>query len=304
MASVPARAVVIGMFVLGCGGGGGGDDAPDADPGPGDPDFRTLQNQVAILETRFADNDYGQVWAAFASEVDTGNYTEAMRVGNCRLLTSTAEYCQTIPCTGWCIDEVCHEYPTYRDAGRITMAGLTESISMTYQSGYYQPDNFPVPTDLFRAGDPITATGAGAAFPAFSVQATGVETLAPDLTGACSNEWHIDRGQDAVLSWDSPVVGSRVRAWMPSRNNGHGLPSQAVVECEGPDTGAFTIPSAMIDAMPDFLETDGCEGVGCVGIDCPPSTLERYATGRATAGSEEVVLRLSSQTTFYVYDTN
>lgn len=300
-------AVLVG-FVLGCGGGNGGgddggDDAPDADPGPADPQFRELPNQIAILESRWSDATSGQVWAAFATGT-TGNYTEAMRIGSCRLLTSTAEYCQTTPCTGWCIDDVCHEYPTYRDAGRITTTGLSDSISMTYQSGYYQPDSFPLPVDLFDSGDPISVTAAGAVFPGFTVSATGVATLTPQLTGECSNEWHIDRGVDAVLAWDAPVGGSRIRTWIPSANNGHGLPSTAVIECEAPDTGELRVPAALIDAMPDFRETEGCSGISCVGIDCPPSTLERYAFGTTTAGGEEVVLRIASQQTFYVYDSN
>jgi hypothetical protein len=307
-----ALGIVIGLVIgagglgAGCGGGGGddggGDDVPDADPGPTDPQFSDPANVVVVREARWdASTTNGSLWAAFAVGA-TGNYTEAMRSGNCRLMTSSATYCQTVPCTGWCIDDVCHDWPTYRDAGRITFTGLKDSVALTYQSGYYTPDNFPIEADLFDGGDAITATAAGAEFPGFTVAATGVGTLTGQFTGTCANEWHIARGQDAVLRWDSPIAGTRIRAWIPSENRGHGLPSIGVIECEGPDTGELRIASALVDGMPDFREVEGCGGIACVGIDCPPATIERYAKGTTTAGSETVDLWVGSQQTFLVYD--
>lgn len=293
------------LVLAACGGGGNGGDAdgPLSDAGPADPQFTDPANQILIREDLWGGSTAsGEVNARFADGA-TGWYSEQMRMGSCRLMTSSAEYCQGPGgCTGWCIDDVCQEYPTYRDAGRITTSGLKDSVSLTFNTGYYAPDSFPIASDLFDGGDAITATAAGADFPGFTVGATGVATIEPQFTGSCHNEWHITRGQTAAIHWDSPVSGARVHLWIPSTNRGHGLPSQAVIECEGRDTGGFDIASALVDGMPDFVETEGCNGIACVGIDCPPSTIERYTTGTASAGSESVELRVSSAVTFLVYD--
>jgi hypothetical protein len=295
---------VIGLAACGGGGGGGddaGDDAPDADPGPSDPQFDDTANQVIVRESRWdSSNARGDVSAVFADGLD-GVMTETMRAGNCRLLTSDAAYCPG-PCSGFCVDDVCHDFPTYRDAGRITFTGLSDSVSMTFSSGYYAPDSFPVPTDLFDAGDAVTASAQGADIPAFTLAATGVATLGATLSGTCENEWHIQRGQDAVIQWSDPVVGTRVRLRLPSENAGHGLPSLGVIECEGPDTGELRVPAALIDAMPDFRDVDGCGGLACVNIDCPPSTMARYSAASTTAGGAPVVLRVESEVTFIVHD--
>jgi hypothetical protein len=89
---------------------------------------------------------------------------------------------------------------------------------------------------------------------------------------------------------------------IPSPNNGHGLPPNAVIECEGPDVGELRIPAALIDGMPDFFEADSCSGIACVSIDCPPATIARYAGATVTAGSEAVSLRVESEVTFLVHD--
>jgi hypothetical protein len=283
-----------------CGGGADpGDDAPDADPGPADPQFGDPANVVSILEGRW----WGQAPSVMASATftvgATGWYTEAMRGGQCRLLTSDAEYCGE--CSGWCVGDTCQPFPTYRSAGRITTTGLSAAVSMSYESGYYAVSPWPLPAELFAAGDAISVTAAGAEVPGFTVAARGVATVEPDFTGECENEWHVTRGQEGVITWDA-VAGSRIRVWIPSVNNGHGLPSRAVIECEGPDTGELRIPAAMIDAMPGFVETVGCDGLSCVGVDCPPSTFARYSQATTTAGDQDIVLRVASQVTFIPYE--
>ena len=299
--------LVLCIAMMACGGGGGGgddvgDDAPDADPGPTTPLFDDVTNQVVVREARWdSAATHGDVSAVFPTGLD-GLMTETMRAGNCRLLTSDAAYCPG-ECSGFCVDDVCHEFPTYRDAGHITFTGLSSALGMTFDAGYYAPDSFPVPTDLFDDGDAIGATASGADFGSFLLAAYGVPALTPTFAGTCENEWHIQRGQDAVLQWTNPDPGSRIRVRIPSPNAGHGLPSLAVIECEAPDTGELHVPAALIDAMPDFQEVDGCQGLACVTLDCPPSTMARYdRSSTTTAASEPVALRVESEVTFVVHD--
>jgi hypothetical protein len=301
--AILAPAAVVVVTLAACGGGSGGDDGDDtgddgvdADPGPSDPQFDDTANGVSIYESWAYGTTRTYVDAWFPTEA-VSQYTEAARVGNCRLLTSDAAVCGD--CSGWCNGDVCHEWPTYREAGRITTSGLATTVTLDWETGYYGISPWPLPDDLFGAGDAIEVTAAGGELAGFTVTATGVAAIEADLDGECDNEWRVTRGQDAVLHWDR-VTGSRVHLWVPSPNNGHGLPSNAVIECEGPDTGELTVAAALIDEMPGFIEVDACDGVSCVGIDCPPATLSRYAAGTATAAGEPVELRVESRVTFIV----
>lgn len=295
-----ARRLAIAVTLAACG-GGGGSPGPDADPGPPDPQFwEPTARSVAIAESAWLGRDpIGSIAASFVTGL-TNDYTEAMRAGNCRLLTSTAAYCPG-ECDGWCVDTECHEFPVAQSAGTITTTGLSRAVTLTYNSGYYASQPDPLPAELFDAGDPVGITAAGADVPGFSLAATGVDGVSPDLTGPCDNEWHLTRGQDAVLHWNR-VAGSRVHLRIPSPNRGHGLPSIAVIECEGPDEGQAVIPAAFVAAMPDFQEIQGCDGIACVGNDCPPASIARYTAATTTAGGETVVLRVESTASFLVYD--
>ena len=302
------RSALVLLVLLGCGGGSADDgpDAPpagDADPSEVPPRFDDSPNLVVVSESSWpgVTGDLGQLGAVFAT--DTSDLlTETMRAGQCRVLTSDASYCQTTPCNGFCVDDVCHPWPSYRDAGRVTFTGLSTSIGLTFDTGYYAPDSFPIPAELFDAGDPVTTAAAGAGFPAFTLAASGVDTLSPQLTGECSNIWQIARGQDATISWSNPMPGSRIRMRIPSVNNGHGLPPNALLECEGPDTGQLRVPAALVAAMPDFFEGDSCSGIACVSIDCPPATIARYSGASTTVGGEPVSFRVESAVTFTVHD--
>ena len=290
-----------------CGGSGGGDDGggddgdADADPGGDEPRFDEPANLISVAELAWPGivDAQGMISAQLATGT-TGLLTEVMRDGNCRLLTSDAEYCTS--CTGFCVDDVCHDWPTYRDAGRITISGTTTEATLTFSSGYYAVSPFPLPDDLFAPGDAVTATAQGADVPAFTAEATGVATLEPELQGACANEVTFTRGQDNEITWAQPVAGARVRLRIPSVNRGHGLPPQGLIECEGADTGRMRIGSALLAAMPDFVEIDGCSGIACAGVDCPPAAIARYTRGTATAGSEPVTLRVESTVTFVIKD--
>src|SRR5690349_18764922 len=121
------RALVL-VLVLGCGGGGGDDaPAPDADPADQPPRFDDSPNLVVVREATWPGvNTRGDLQASFATGT-ADLLTETMRIGQCRLLTSSSTYCTT-PCSGFCVEDVCHPWPSYRDAGRITFTGLSTSI--------------------------------------------------------------------------------------------------------------------------------------------------------------------------------
>lgn len=299
-----ACAFVAGLLAgaAACGGGDGDDpdSGPAVDAGPPDPVFGDPANLVTVLESEYRGNNATVYSTARASFLTDGIelLTETMRDGNCRLLESDASYCEA--CTGYCVGGECQPWPTNRDAGRITVSGLRAALTLQWMQGYYGQEQFPLPADLFEPGDAITASAPGADVAGFSVEATGVAPIDPDLEGACASEVRLVDGADTIVTWSAPQPGARVRLWMPSPNNGHGLPPRAVLECEGPDTGSMRIPAPLIEAFPELITGDTCDGIACVSVDCPPSTIARYSQGAATAGDESVALRVQAEVNFYL----
>jgi hypothetical protein len=301
-----ACAFVAGLLAgaAACGGGDGDDpdSGPAVDAGPPDPVFGDPANLVTVLESEYRGNNASAYSSARAQFLGTGVelLAETMRDGNCRLLESDASYCED--CNGFCVGGACQPWPTNRDAGRITVGGLEAALTLQWMQGYYGQEQYPLPADLFGAGGAITASAPGAEVEGFSVEAEGVAPIDPDLEGACASEVTLRDGADTVVTWSDPQPGARVRLWMPSPNNGHGLPPRAVIECEGPDTGSMRIDASLTAAFPALIVADTCDGIACVSIDCPPSTVARYSQGAGVAGDEPVALRVQSEVFFFLVD--
>lgn len=269
---------------------------PDADSNA-DPLFPTSAGAIVIEEgvERIEDEQlsYGRVFAHISEDTAPWFHTETMREGSCRLLEFTQGFCDPF-CPGICVEDgVCVDFPSYAAAGPIAIDGLTQPITLTSEAPYhfYNPTAFPINEDLFGAGDPIAASAPGATIPAFEVGATGVATLELDFDDL---NFTITDGQDAVIEW-TPAGSGRVRLTLNSRNDAHGLPLNAIIECDGPDTGSITVPQALVEAFPP------ASGYGiCVSLDCPSSHLQRYSRGTTTAGATEVELWVASKVTFGV----
>jgi len=154
-----------------------------------------------------------------------------------------------------------------------------------YYTGYYSssPD---LPDDLFFGDETIRAELEGADFPAFAVEASGVETMFPL---SFMNLFVMTDGQDAEISWSSGVnPDACVEVRINSGNFGHGMPLTDIIQCVAPDTGLMTIPSEVIGPFPLGATPDYTAG-----IDWPPSELTRYTRGVGTTefGPADLVVR-------------
>src|SRR5688572_4278796 len=131
--------------------GGGGSD-PGVDGAAPDPIFSDPDNLVTVMETTYrGETDYTYSGASALFAGTGGDYLqETMREGSCRLLTSDSSYCED--CTGFCVGGECQDFPTYRQAGSIAITGLTGPVTLTWQYGYYNPAQSPLPEDLFGPG--------------------------------------------------------------------------------------------------------------------------------------------------------
>jgi len=275
------------------------DAGPPRDAGNPDPEFGSSQGWFRVAEgvhisEEEGERSYGRLSGAISASAPTPFHTEAMREGNCRLLTFQVAQCEPY-CSGICVaTNQCEPWPTYASAGRVDVDGLKASLTLVPEAplNYYNPTTYPIPEDLFDACDAITATAAGGDVPAFDLHAAGVDNLAPETTGANIT---IENGSDFTLAWEPSGCDARVRLTLNAPNQAHGLPYTAILECDGPDTGSLTVPRSLIEAFP---ETAG--QVICVSIDCPLSTFARYTRDTASIGSGDVELVVASELQFGV----
>jgi hypothetical protein len=178
-------------------------------------------------------------------------------------------------------------------AGTLTVSGLLAAPTLVWDmyTGYY-PDG-ALPGDLFAAGDAVEAAAPGDAFPGFDLSAAGVATMESETITA--DPLVLSDSADLVVHW-TPGDDPEARVWLSisTTNQAHGLPPDAILECDIADVGELVVPKELVAAMPDFRT----EGV-CVAVDCPPSLLARYRRGAATGSAGEVDLVVESTIEFY-----
>lgn len=280
--------------------------APDADPsapdaGPDQPIFGSSAGNITLTESRFSTNNntYADIRVAFEPSRTTF-HREDMRAGSCRLLRYEATFCNP-QCNfdQLCSESGCVSFPTFQSAGTVTVSGLRQATTISWNGGYYYQDQ-SLPGDFFEDSATITASAPGADFPAFSVTAGGVQQVSATLSGSMNDELRLVDGSDLTLTWSGSEPGARVRLTLLSPNDAHGLPSNHIIECDAPDTGSLTIPRALVEAFPAQQRLEIC-----VAHDCPPSHLLRYRRGTASTASGEVELLVGSKQLFFlVHEVN
>ena len=280
----------------------GGDDGSNSNPDGGIvPDAGAAPRFAApprfdfqISESRNSDGESelydGSSVIGTAFEQDPTLFqSEAMRSGECRLLSFTPANCTPF-CDGICASEnVCEPFPTFASVGALSITGLREQVPLTEFDGRYSPANTPA-TDLFDplADIELTAAG-GSGIAGFSLVARGVEPMVSNIGHFLT----LEDGGDLDVSW-TPAGGSdRVRLVLRSANAAHGMPLNHIVECDSPDDGSIAIPQAMVEILPNTFPS-----LFCVSVDCPPSELSRYTVGEATVDGSSAQLVVEHKLTF------
>lgn len=280
---------------------GGDDVSGDPDGGIDAPDGVTRE-RVGVIEVNEdhwvfprdkGESRTGRVEARFYQGREPAFHREAMRSGDCVLRRHENASCTPACTTGLCVaTDVCEPFPTYVSAGRLTIAGLRTSVQIDPMSNWYYPD--ALPADLFADDADVRATLAGADLPALTVASRGVAPIVPDITGGKVTAANPAAGP-LVIRWTPATdAGARVRLTLNSNNRGHGMPYDAIIECDVADeAGEVSVAPALLDGFP---ATEAW--VICAGTDCPPSSLRRYRRAAAPVGAQEVELRVSSSFTF------
>jgi hypothetical protein len=265
------------------GDGADGGDGGDGGDGPGEP----AEGQFEIRESEFGEGE--QAWSLMrGSIVDPRPVYHRLEqeAGACQLWTYEVGDCSD--CDGLCdADGECIPVPIQLSAGTLSVTGLAEELTVPFtEYGYLKTTSLP--GDVFGDGDRVVLEAAGGAdVPAFSLEADSPPRVSIDLERGeeSDDSLRLVDGEDLVVSWSPAVPGTRVRLDILSNNRGHGLPVDAMIQCEADDSGELVVARELVEAFPDKPYARICAG-----SDCPPSTLTRFRADRASIDGRDLEL--------------
>ncbi len=190
-----------------------------------------------IYDRPFPGNELGVVWGPYQLEQTLAEgdcvYLAAWSPGFCDPPCEFDEYCSN--------DDTCEPWPVYRDAGVMTVTGLSEPLTISPSAtGFYMTDWACCPDDLFEPGDTISVSAEGNQTPAFEVAATAVAPLGPELDCDMS----LSGDADLVITWEPADGGDTIRWEMVAAPHAGQGP---MVLCETADTGTLTVPAALME---------------------------------------------------------
>jgi hypothetical protein len=219
--------------------------------------------------------------------------TEIARAGNCRLLVFEEDTCSP-PCDegqGVCVDDACVT-PSLHSAGVITLDGLAVPLTLTPNAGaVYGQDQGGLPEDLFADDATIAASAPGDERAGFALETSGVARVTPTLD---VDQITLLEDTDTVVRWTPAAPDlARVRVQLRSNSEGATLPSDARIECEGPDTGSLRVPQQLAAMFPKMPRRPICPDPYC-----PPSTLTRYRRTTVDTDDGEVSLEAAWEASF------
>ncbi len=167
--------------------------------------------------------------------------------GTCRLLRPRSLRCEPSCEVGTTCGEdgACVPQPEAVSVGSISVTGLAEPVElMAGPPVFYYTHRGSLPHPAFGLGDVISMSATGAdEVMAFELQGRGIESLIIQ-----DEALPLEEGTASTIRWTAPSEASEamVHLVLSIANHG-GTPGQ--IDCEVPDTGEFTFPMALTDAL-------------------------------------------------------
>lgn len=194
---------------------------------------------------------------------------------NCKVYKYSLHACYDPACPGeqTCVAEnVCEAKPVPVSVGDVSVAGIgATSLKLAVTNLNYQyPLDLPYPG--VTEGEPVTLTGTGDAFPAFSVSATGVAPIATS-----ESSYLITSGQPLTVNW-TPGGDPATEVTATLNVSKHGG-SAGYVLCKTTDSGTLTISADVVKALVEL-------GVG----GFPELLLKRATHGESTVSGGKIGL--------------
>jgi hypothetical protein len=195
---------------------------------------------------------------------------------NCKVYKYSLQACFDPSCTGeqTCVAmNVCEAKPTPVSVGDVSVTGVGDSslkLSVT-NLNYQYPLELPYPG--VTEGEPVTLTGSGGAFSAFTVSAKGVAPIATS-----ESTYLIEADQPITLNWTpgASSAGAEVTATLNVSKHGG---SAGYALCTTTDSGTLTIAADVLKALVEL-------GVG----GFPELLLRRSTHGESTVDGGKIAL--------------
>lgn len=291
MTRMMKRAGVLGALALGlgCSGTPPGTGNVDMDGSQGDSKVLAGAFQVSLVAPVPASMTPG--YTAVVGKVYDGPspsliiWTQTRQEGVCKLLKPSVPFCNT-PCTGGAVcvaADKCQKYPSGQDVGAVKVSGLKTAdgameFTMTAIAKNYQPPaGVSLPYPAFTEGAAIKFDAAGGPYAPFSLQTTGISPLTLQ-NGTIA----LAMNQAVALSWNAPTkAGAKVHVKLDISHHGG---SKGMIECDADDSGALTLPAALITEL---------LSLGAAGF--PTIIVTRTSTGSAVIAPGRVDLVVSSE---------
>jgi hypothetical protein len=209
-------------------------------------------------------------------------WNQAGKDGACTLYKPTVPFCAT-PCGGdaACVaDDTCKPYPTAKDVGTVTLAGVktaaaATSVELTNVNNAYQ-----TATSLmyppFDEGADVSIMAAGGPYGAFTIHA---KAIAPLVLGP--ETLPVEAGKALALTWTAKGASADSTIHVKLDISHHGG-TKGKIECDTADNGSLTIASSLMTQLVNL----GVSGF-------PTVAVSRVARGAAQISLGRVELQLS-----------
>lgn len=190
-------------------------------------------------------DDYSSISGWVADGVVPGAVLETLvDAGECQLVAHATPFCDP-PCTGGdtCdLTGMCIPYPVPQPLATVDVTGLEVPVSMEPNAvaSYYATD---LPHPVFVPGAEIELVVEGDVFPGFRLQGAGFAPLTTE-----SPEWVISPGEPLTVEWHAGAGEVETEINIAFSIDQHGAIPQQIV-CTVPDTGSYTVPASLIDAL-------------------------------------------------------
>lgn len=221
----------------------------DADAGPVEPgelDGACPLNERVGLFSVTLEPDYSVVDGEILDAVIPATIQAlVLEQGGCRVLARQNPFCDPACTAGETCsqDGACVPYPARRETGTVSVAGLDVPVAMTPRADkrYFETQ---LPHPAFTPGGAISLSSTGGEVGPLELSGRRIEALELD-----AEVWQLSAGAALEIGW-VPGQDADASVYLTLNIDQHGA-SPSTLECEGPDSGSFEIPAAIIDALLD-----------------------------------------------------
>lgn len=272
----------------------GGSDATDsgapstadggADAGGTSPSKGPVGNFAIVLNPAI---ENAPAYTSIVGNVNSASYpsetieTVIASDSNCKVYRYSIPGCFEPECTGdeVCVAlNVCEAIPSPVSVGDVSVDGVgPSSLKLSLTNYVYQyPLDPPYPG--VTEGQPVTLTGTGGVFSAFTVSAKGVAPLV-----LSNSSYLISKNQPLTLDWTpgAASVGAEVTVTLNISKHGG---SAGYMQCKTTDSGSLTIAAEVLQKLVDL---------GVAGY--PELLVKRSTHGEATVNTGKISLDVQAE---------